>query len=555
MGALAGTFALAALAAPVAAPNDWHDLLKLRLSPGSVALLIEHPEEPQVLERWRGAIADQSPRVRAAAARLANVAGATSLVPALLAALQGEIDAEAGAEEIQAIMALAGLTSDEALSAAAERLGPSGRRAYAEALARTTGTEQLDRLDALDLGPEDRRTVLYLATRSDRGALNRAASYALRRQDSDAWDAVLSVAREAQASLDVGMMVAALSIPSAAIRNLTYWDLTAHLLDEGSGATLAPAIVSALASGPEASGALDIPAAFSFEILKRARGEKPQENAAWIASLQPEAASVPASLAWETPARALLTPGERSALSVRLTGDPKGLAPTERGKGPRAETREAGKGKSEASASLHTLAALPRGLFSDLLAVSGCRLKDDRSLAGAVITYDATGRPRKVAFLESSLPPACEQAARAALAIGLDDDPRTAPGTSQFVLAVMDDELIHCLDAFDPAAFSAHGSGGERVGAGHIREPKKMRNISPVYPEAAQAHRVQGVVVLEAMITPSGCIGALRLVRSPDVNLSIAALRAVSGWRYTPTLLDGRPVPVIMTVTVNYKLH
>jgi Gram-negative bacterial TonB protein C-terminal len=61
-------------------------------------------------------------------------------------------------------------------------------------------------------------------------------------------------------------------------------------------------------------------------------------------------------------------------------------------------------------------------------------------------------------------------------------------------------------------------------------------------------------VVLEAIIASSGCIEAVEVQQSPDPRLSVAALVAVSRWRYTPTLLDGRPVPVIMHVTANFRL-
>lgn len=45
------------------------------------------------------------------------------------------------------------------------------------------------------------------------------------------------------------------------------------------------------------------------------------------------------------------------------------------------------------------------------------------------------------------------------------------------------------------------------------------------------------------------------VLRSVQLPLDLAALKAVSGWRFEPTLLDGEPVPVIMTVTVNFTLQ
>lgn len=95
-------------------------------------------------------------------------------------------------------------------------------------------------------------------------------------------------------------------------------------------------------------------------------------------------------------------------------------------------------------------------------------------------------------------------------------------------------------------------SGPVRVG-GNIREPKKLRNVPPVYPEVAKQARVQGTVVLEATIDPSGRVDNVRVLRGIPL-LNDAAVDAVRKWVYSPTLLNGRPVPVIMTVTVNFTL-
>jgi len=89
---------------------------------------------------------------------------------------------------------------------------------------------------------------------------------------------------------------------------------------------------------------------------------------------------------------------------------------------------------------------------------------------------------------------------------------------------------------------------------GEIKEPRKTRNVAPRYPDSAKADRVSGVVVLEATISVTGCIRELRVVSGVDLRLDLSALRAVAAWQYTPTLLDGIPTPVIMTVTINFKL-
>jgi TonB family protein len=91
-----------------------------------------------------------------------------------------------------------------------------------------------------------------------------------------------------------------------------------------------------------------------------------------------------------------------------------------------------------------------------------------------------------------------------------------------------------------------------RIG-GRIREPRKLQHVSPAYPDIAKQARVQGIVILECVITAEGHVGKVTVLRGIPL-LDEAAIEAVRQWRYAPTLLEGQPVPVIMTVTVNFRL-
>jgi protein TonB len=92
-----------------------------------------------------------------------------------------------------------------------------------------------------------------------------------------------------------------------------------------------------------------------------------------------------------------------------------------------------------------------------------------------------------------------------------------------------------------------------RVG-GNIKPPTQLKRVNPTYPPIAQSARVQGVVIIEAVIGPNGMVTEAKVLRSIPL-LDSAALEAVKQWQYTPTLLNGVPVPVIMTVTVNFTLQ
>ena len=88
---------------------------------------------------------------------------------------------------------------------------------------------------------------------------------------------------------------------------------------------------------------------------------------------------------------------------------------------------------------------------------------------------------------------------------------------------------------------------------GSIRQPQQIRKVDPIYPQMAILARIQGMVIIEATIGADGRVINARVLRSVS-QLDQAALDAVRQWEYTPTLLNGEPVPVIMTVTVNFQL-
>ena len=89
---------------------------------------------------------------------------------------------------------------------------------------------------------------------------------------------------------------------------------------------------------------------------------------------------------------------------------------------------------------------------------------------------------------------------------------------------------------------------------GNIKPPTKTKDVAPTYPRIAQAARVEGFVIVEATIGPDGKVREAVVLRSIPL-LDAAALDAVRQWEYSPTLLNGAPVPVVMTVTVLFKLR
>jgi len=93
-----------------------------------------------------------------------------------------------------------------------------------------------------------------------------------------------------------------------------------------------------------------------------------------------------------------------------------------------------------------------------------------------------------------------------------------------------------------------------RVG-GDVRAPRKTLDVKPVYPASMREAGRSGVVEIEAVIGRDGAVSAVRVLSSqahPD--FAIAAADAVRQWRFSPTLLNGTPVEVMMTVTVAFDI-
>jgi TonB family protein len=102
--------------------------------------------------------------------------------------------------------------------------------------------------------------------------------------------------------------------------------------------------------------------------------------------------------------------------------------------------------------------------------------------------------------------------------------------------------------AFNPAP----ADNALRVG-GTIKPPIKVRDVRPVYPPIAKAANVAGIVIIEVRIGADGRVEEAHVLKSIPL-LDEAALDAVKQWEFTPILMNGQPVPIIMTTTVNFAL-
>ncbi len=104
-----------------------------------------------------------------------------------------------------------------------------------------------------------------------------------------------------------------------------------------------------------------------------------------------------------------------------------------------------------------------------------------------------------------------------------------------------------------PPPVPAKPAGPVRAGDLPIA-PHKVVDARPIYPEIARAARVEGTVVMEAVLDPSGRVTQLRIIKSVPL-LDQAAAEAVRQWRYSPSTYGGHPVSVLMTITIRFTLN
>ena len=89
---------------------------------------------------------------------------------------------------------------------------------------------------------------------------------------------------------------------------------------------------------------------------------------------------------------------------------------------------------------------------------------------------------------------------------------------------------------------------------GLIQPPKKIVHVAPIYPSIALAAGRPGMVILQAVISEDGSVREVKVLRS-DPLFDQAAMDAVKQWQFTTPMLNGQPIPVVMTVTVGFTLN
>lgn len=514
---------------------------------GNVALLVD-PKGPVDVSALRGAIGDSDPGVRMVAARIAGLLARKDLASPLLELLNREQDARVAREHVRALLYLRGVEVLPEARAASARLGVPVGSMLAEWLGRSQ-PEQFGRTMA---------ELLADIPESQAGIFGRIAAMTIRQTPSARDDVTAALGAAASrgawreflehlgTGADAHVLNQGLTSSDAAVREETIWFVVSGPR-VGSGVRVKD-LKAALSPGVAGPGLQDSEwAAFGRELIARRSGRSAAEDGS--------AAIRRHSLERRVDTRRLaavpeLTGAERSVLHDMfpdLSASP--LVPVKQAKdSPPAQTKRV-------SLEARTFPSLGPGFLAGLLSSVECTPPSDGAAFGAAeMSYHRDGRPRAVALDTTTLQPPCARFLRvlAMLTVAQEDQP-LLEGESEWLFISMNKADISCADEDIPGP--GQPGGAERVDGGKVTQPRKTKDKKPVYPVSMQRARVVGAVIMEAAITASGCVGHARVVRGVQTPLDLAALQGVLGWRFEPTLLDGKPVPVIFTATMNFNLQ
>jgi len=108
-----------------------------------------------------------------------------------------------------------------------------------------------------------------------------------------------------------------------------------------------------------------------------------------------------------------------------------------------------------------------------------------------------------------------------------------------------------------PTSTDSFGKGATVENAAGLVNPELIKSKEPQYTSDAMRAKLQGTVELQAVVMPDGSVGEVRITKSLDTvtGLDDQAVAAVKQWLFKPGEMRGRPVPVIVTLKLTFRLH
>jgi hypothetical protein len=322
------------------------------------------------------------------------------------------------------------------------------------------------------------------------------------------------------------------------IRSSTLWYLArGYAPDPGRlPATIKEAVLA------EPAGASSDREEFGRELLRRMYGEPAREDERWLAWLDTKEADI--LLMDDMDVAAHLTTAEFTVRDKRCKMLAAMQCPVRKTKGREIPS------ETVSPPAFQLPSELPAGLADAVMASSRCK---GTWLTVASATSDRAGRVRDV-IMTSDARNRCARAYEtlARLSLITPSDIRTPLATGSLLFVA--NGKTPCLDEEKPS----EAKRPPQVG-GKIRAPVVRRRVEPIFPESARRRmgpNAAAAVIVEALITKTGCIRSVRLLsQSPFPEVNGAAILAISQWELSPGMLGTEPVDVIFNLNVTFKTN
>jgi hypothetical protein len=162
------------------------------------------------------------------------------------------------------------------------------------------------------------------------------------------------------------------------------------------------------------------------------------------------------------------------------------------------------------------------GMLAEMAALTGCRPGSDPQYAAALVTYHSNGRPKEVSISKRSVRRRCDTFVQAAMsALVARPDHALVAEPSDVVFLPLQSSMLACIDG------SMSGQRPLTPEDAGITMPVLEHEVKPSFTVEAMRAKVQGKVLIRAMVSAVGCVSRAEVVRALHPELDLEALNAV----------------------------
>jgi TonB family protein len=488
----------------------------------TVALAVFEQDPAKLAMVIRNGLTSDTARVRGIAARVANTRNVVSMTAAVRAALDRELDANAAREEARAAVMLGGIPEMDRALVVSERFA----RRFDSAIAMASTRDAMRALEYFITRLSDRVGDQTFLRKLLWGRPQLAATVMTRliaANKTDAIQALLDVTEDQDAPapvLDAATLTAVLTHRDNDVREEALWHVLARSVEPGGA--IGPELKAAIGRVSD-PGEDNVHLSSALELARRAAGFTPRNSDVFRRALAKNVYVVLRILIAPKKVREYLTASERPMIGVHTRGRSDDDQPR----------------VPPPPFVLPSL--LPDGAADAVMLGTGCRAG---WLGMSKVAIDEEGRVISADVSQLQTDANCRRAIDALLRLSIVTNTRIHSPREATVTLVQNDVTPPCLDE----ANAGRTDVVHLAGRGQMARPRLRSRVPPDYPPGTT-----GEVVVEAVVSVTGCVRNVRIVRpSPIGAMNRAAAKAVSQWKFDPARFDGEPFEFLHKVTVEF---